>query len=58
MNYLNYTFEYSYAFLILILFFVCLKFCKTKDISFYFPNIALLEKASRSSMPSKNSLKF
>ena len=50
MNFLNYTFEYPYAFLILILFFVCLKFCKTKGISFYFPNIALLEKASRSSM--------
>ena len=58
MNFLNYTFEYPYAFLILILFFVCLKFCKTKGISFYFPNIALLEKASRSSMLLINSLKF
>ena len=58
MNFLNYTFEYPYAFLILILFFVCLKFCKTKGISFYFFFFALLEKASRSSMLLINSLKF
>ena len=58
MNFSNYTFEYPYAFLILILFFICLKFCKIKGVSFYFPNIALLEKASKSSMLLINSLKF
>lgn len=58
MNFLNYTFEYPYVFFILILFFICLKFCKTKGISFYFPNIALLEQASKNSMLLINSLKF
>lgn len=58
MNFLNYKFEYPYTFLILILFFVCFKFCKTKGISFYFPNIALLEKASKNSMLLINSLKI
>ncbi|WP_121628076.1 vWA domain-containing protein [Poseidonibacter antarcticus] len=54
----NYTFEYPYAFLILILFYLCLKFCKAKGISFYFPNLALLQQASRKSMLLINSLKF
>ena len=54
----NYTFEYPYAFLILILFYLCLKFCKVKGISFYFPNLALLQQASRKSMLLINSLKF
>lgn len=54
----NYTFEYPYAFLILILFYLCLKFCKVKGISFYFPNLALLQQASRKSILLINSLKF
>jgi Ca-activated chloride channel homolog len=58
MNLENYTFEYPYAFLILILFFACLKFCKTKGISFYFPNIKLLEQASKKSILLINSLKI
>lgn len=58
MNLENYTFEYPYAFLILIFYFICIKFCKSKGISFYFPNIKLLEQASKKSMLLINSLKL
>jgi len=43
----GFTFEYPLAFLILILFFSCEKWCKPKRLALYFPNIALLQKASR-----------
>ena len=40
---MNFTFEYPFAFLLLILFFVCEKWCKPKALSLYFPNIKLLQ---------------
>lgn len=52
------TFEYPIAFLLLILFFICLKFCKERGVALYFPNIGLLEKASKKSILSINILKF
>ncbi len=50
-------FEYPYAFLLLIPFFLCLKFCKPKGIAFYFPNVGLLKKASKKSRFALNLLK-
>ncbi len=51
-------FEYPYAFLILIPFFLCLKFCKPKGIAFYFPNVGLLKKASKKSRFTSSLLKI
>lgn len=55
---INYSFEYPYAFLILILFFIGLKYFKQKGVSFYFPNLNLLQKASRKSRFFINTVKF
>jgi len=46
---MNITFEYPFTFLLLLLFFVCEKWCKPKSVSFYFPNIALLQQVSKKS---------
>ncbi|NPA50337.1 MAG: VWA domain-containing protein [Epsilonproteobacteria bacterium] len=40
---MSYTFEYPVAFLLLIIYFLCIKYCKAKLKSLFFPNIALLE---------------
>lgn len=55
---MNFTFEYPLAFLILVFYFIALKYFKQKGVSFYFPNIALLEKASSKSRFFINSMKF
>ncbi len=52
------TFEYPYLFLILIAFFICLKYCKQKGTALYFPNIALVKKASKKSFLALNLLKI
>jgi len=52
------TFEYPIAFLILILFLLCVKFCKAKRISIYFPNITMLQIASKKSQISINIVKY
>ncbi len=52
------TFEYPILFAILILFFICLKFCKPKGMALYFPNIKMLQKASKKSRLLINTLKF
>ncbi len=54
----NITFEYPYVFLFLILYFICLKFCKQKAIAIYFPNMALLKKASAKNRTVVEVLKF
>ena len=55
---MNISFEYPYAFLILVLFFVCQKFCKNKKRAIIFPNITLLQKASAKSIFLHNLIKF
>ena len=53
----NFSFEYPYVFLFFALFIICNKFCKPKGISIYFPNIKMLNKASKKSSWLINSLK-
>jgi len=54
----NFTFEYPLVFLLFLLFFICTRFCKPKGISLYFPNMMMLEKASKKSRWFLNSLKI
>lgn len=51
-------FEYPVAFLLLILYFILVKFFKAKNDSFYFSNIDMLKKASKKSNLIVNLLKF
>ncbi len=44
---MNFTFEYPFVFLLLILFFVCEKWCKPKGVSFYFPNMLMLQQVAK-----------
>ena len=44
---MNFTFEYPLAFVLLLLFFVCEKWCKPQRLSFYFPNMKLLQKVAQ-----------
>ncbi len=54
----HFTFEYPLAFLLIVLFFICSKWCKPKGVSLYFPNIAILQQASKKSRWLLNSLKI
>jgi len=54
----NFTFEYPLVFLLVVLFFICSKYCKPKGISIYFPNMMMLQKASSKSRWFLNSLKI
>lgn len=54
----NFTFEYIYVFLLLIPYFICLKYCKQKSIAIYFPNMKLLQKASSKNRYLLNIVKF
>lgn len=54
----NISFEYPYVFGMLIIFLICLKFCKPKKMAFLFPNQALLQKASLKSTIAINLTKF
>ncbi len=40
-----YSFEYPYVFLLLVAFFLCFKYCKAKEASFFFPHLFLLKKS-------------
>ena len=51
------TFEYPLVFLLVVLFFLCSRWCKPKGVSLYFPNIAILQQASKKSRWILNSLK-
>ncbi len=42
----NFAFEYPYIFVLIFVYILCSKYCKIKKISFIFPNVALLSKAS------------
>ncbi len=53
----NIVFEYPFAFLLLIPFLLCLKYCKPKGLALYFPNIALIKKASKKTRLTSNILK-
>jgi len=52
------SFEYPIAFVIPIFYLICLKFCKAKSESFYFPGTKLLKKALRKSNWLLNIVKF
>ncbi len=52
------VFEYPLAFILLIIFFICSKWCKARGLAIYFPNISLLQKASKKSSLLINSLKL
>ena len=54
----HFTFEYPLAFLILALFIICNRWCKQRGISIYFPNMKMLQKASKKSSFLVNALKF
>lgn len=54
----NFTFEYIYVFLLLISYFICLRYCKQKSIAIYFPNMKLLQKASSKNRYLLNIVKF
>ena len=54
----NFTFEYPAVFLLFALFLICNRYCKPKGVSLYFPNIEMLQKASKNSRWFLNSLKF
>ncbi|CZE46999.1 vWA domain-containing protein [Campylobacter geochelonis] len=52
------SFEYPFAFLLLLVYLVCAKFCKAKNPSFYFSNIDMLEKAAKKANVALNLVKF
>jgi len=54
----NFTFEYPFVFLLLIIFFICNRYCQPKGISLYFPNIKMLQQASKKSRWILNSFKI
>jgi len=53
----NFTFEYPLVFLLLFLFLACSQWCKPKGVSLYFPNMMMLQKASKKSQWVLKSLK-
>ena len=54
----HFTFEYPIVFVILLLFYICSRWCKQKGISIYFPNMAMLKRASKKSSLLSNFLKI
>jgi Ca-activated chloride channel family protein len=42
----NLTFQYPYVFILILIYILCIKFCKQKRVAFLFPNQELLQKAS------------
>ncbi len=55
---MNFTFEYPLAFLLLLLFVVCNRWCKPKRIAFYFPNMARLQTIAQKRQWGLTALKF
>lgn len=45
----QFTFEYPFVFVILLLFFVCHRWCKPKGVALYFPNMGMLQQAAKKS---------
>ena len=54
----HFSFEYPFVFLLFILFIICIKWCKPKGVSLYFPNMMMLEQASKQSRWFLNGLKI
>ena len=54
----HFTFEYPVVFAILVLFYICSRWCKPKGVSIYFPNMSMLKKASQKSSMLSILLKF
>ena len=54
----NFTFEYPYIFILLVLFLLCLKFCKQKRVAILFPNQQFLKQATKKSRYGINIIKF
>lgn len=54
----NIVFEYPYFFLLLVLFFVCERFCKAKRQQLILPNLSMLKKAAQQQNLLVNALKF
>lgn len=54
----QFTVEYPLAFLLLILFLVCSRWCKPKGVALYFPNMMMLQQASKKRRWFLNTLKI
>ena len=54
----HFTFEYPIAFALLLLYYICSRWCKQKGVSIYFPNMTMLKKASKKSSWLSNILKI
>lgn len=54
----HFTFEYPLAFLLIILFFVCLKFCKRRFEAIFFPGSNFLKSAAKKEIGLNNLLRF
>ncbi len=52
------TFEFPYAFLLLLIYLACSLWCKPKGESLYFPGLAMLQQASRKSRLGSHIVKF
>ena len=55
---MSFEFEYPVAFFLIVLFFICQKFCKAKLGSIFFPNAALFKKVSKKKAIWLNLAKF
>ena len=51
-------FEYPLVFLVLILYFICVRWCRAKNIAIYFPNIPMLKRATGKKSSLLELLKF
>jgi len=54
----HFTFEYPIVFVILLLFYICSRWCKAKGVSIYFPNMQMLKIAFKKSSLLSNTLKL
>lgn len=54
----NFSFEYPYVFLILIIFFLCFKYCKAKESTIFMPHLFLLQKSTQKSSSFVEVLKY
>ncbi len=51
-------FEYPLVFLVLILYLICVRWCRAKNIAIYFPNIPMLKRATERKSSLLEFLKF
>jgi Ca-activated chloride channel family protein len=55
---MSFEFEYPYAFLLIVIYIACVKFCKPKALALIFPNASLFKKVSKKSSILKSIVKF